>query len=266
MTAAGRDGALATVVKTSGSVPRHAGTKMICTADGQNIGTVGGGLAEATIIERAQEVISSGECAIVEVKLTGEHGVCGGTMSVFLEPIHTSTPFFVIGAGHVGAALANLGSQLRFRFTLVDDRPEFLESAKSMPGVGTILAGPIDLPAKLVIPPRAAVVVCSRGVDLDGQYLAALLRLEIAQGQRFEFFGSLGSSAKAAHLKTFLRGQEDVKAQIERIRLPVGMDLGAETPGEIALSILAEAQAVIQGVQPMPGRDGGSGFRCLGEK
>jgi len=237
---------------------------MIWAAVGHIVGTIGGGLAEATVIERAQKVLASGESEILAVKLTGEHGVCGGTMDIFLEPIQVSTPFLVVGAGHVGLALANLGASLRFRFTLIDDRPEFVEAANACVGVKAILAGPDELGKSIQILPRSAAVVCSRGVDLDGDYLAALLRLELAQKQKFAFFGSLGSATKAAHLKAFLRKQGDLKDELHRVRLPVGLDLGSETPSEIALSILAEAQAVIQGKEPMIGPDGKNYYGSLG--
>jgi len=265
MTARGETGVVVTVIKTSGSVPRHAGTKMICAANGHHFGTVGGGLAEATVIKRACKVLASGESEIFEVHLTGEHGVCGGRMDLFLEPLQVATPFYVVGAGHVGLALAKMGSSLRFRFTLIDDRPEFIAAAKDLPGVSTLLATPDELAGQLRIAPRAAVVVCSRGVDLDGQYLAALLRLEMTQQQRFVFFGSLGSATKAAHLKTYLRDQPNLAAEMKRIRLPVGLDLGVETPAEIALSILAEAQAVVQGKVPIHDDEGRWGFRGLGD-
>ena len=126
MVEAGEAGVLATVTRTSRSTPRHAGSKMIVHADGSVTGSVGGGAAEARVIREAQAVLMDGQCRNLQLDLAGDLGVCGGTMEVFLEAVLSAVPFWVIGAGHIGRALTELGWTLPFRFILVDDRPEFL--------------------------------------------------------------------------------------------------------------------------------------------
>jgi xanthine dehydrogenase accessory factor len=262
----GEEGVLATVVVTRLSTPRRAGAKMIIHRDGSLTGTVGGGSAEALVITTAAEVLDTGECRLLPIDLTGTHGVCGGTMEIFLEPVQRAVPFVVIGAGHVGQAVATLGRTLSFRFTLVDDRPALLAAAAAgLPGVRTILADPTTLAEHLSVPRRGAVLVCSRNHKLDAAYLEALLRLELSTGREFQFFGSLGSRAKAARLRHLLSAQPEFASRLPQVRLPVGLALGAESPAEIALSILAEAQAVLRGIAPVQLPDGTLAYRVQGE-
>ncbi len=262
----GQEGVLATVVATHLSAPRRAGSKMIVHDDGSVTGTIGGGSAEAMVIQRAVDVMASGECQTVSVDLKGSHGVCGGSMEIFLEAVQRANPFLVIGAGHVGQALVTVGRSLRFRFTVVDDRPEYLAQLDSVSGVKTLLATPAELADKLSVPRRGAVLVCSRNHQLDAEYLEALLRLEIAGEREYEFFGSLGSRAKAARLRSMLSKKEDLANRMAAVRLPVGIDIGAETPAEIALSVLAEAQAVLRGIKPVMGPDGTQAFPVHGKR
>jgi xanthine dehydrogenase accessory factor len=262
----GEEGVLATVVVTHLSAPRHAGSKMIVHGDGSLTGTIGGGSAEALVAERATGVLESGECQMVSIDLAGGHGVCGGSMEVFLEPVQRAAPFVVIGAGHVGQALITLGQTLSFRFTIVDDRPEFLATAGLVPGVQTILASPDELPGLLTVPRRGAVLVCSRNHQLDAGYLEVLLRMELAAERPFTFFGSLGSRAKAAKLRRMIGEFDELAERMKQVRLPVGIEMGAETPAEIALSVLAEAQAVLRGVEPVISPEGARGFPLQGDR
>jgi xanthine dehydrogenase accessory factor len=262
----GDEGVLVTVVATRLSAPRHAGAKMIVHRDGTLTGTVGGGSAEALVITTANEVLNDGECRLLPIDLAGQHGVCGGSMEIFLEPVQRAVPFVVVGAGHVGQAVAALGRTLRFRFTMVDDRPEILAGSANLPGVRTILAGPNELAGCLPIPRRAGVLVCSRSHQLDAAYLEALLRLEMSEGRQFVFFGSLGSRSKAAKLRKALGAYPELAARLKEVRLPVGIHLGGESPAEIALSILSEAQAVLSGIAPVDLPDGSRAYRVQGER
>ena len=249
MAAAGQHGVLATVIQTKLSTPRNEGSKMIIHPDGSLTGSVGGGRAEAVVIAQAQEVLADGQCRRVDLDLAGELGVCGGHMEVFLEPVVRAVPFTVIGAGHVGRALVELGCNLSFRFTLVDDRPEFLEPVAGVSGLRTLLAGPQELEQSLTVDPRGAVLLASRTHDLDENYLKALLAAEFTAGQEFGFLGVLGSRTKASRLRKNLAGiSDDFARRMARVQMPVGLDIGSETPGEIALSVLAEAVAVLRGI------------------
>ncbi len=243
----GEEGVLATVIRTSRSTPREAGSKMIVHPDGSVTGSIGGGAAEARVIEAAGEVMASGVCRVLDLDLAGGLGVCGGVMEVFLEPVLQATPFWVIGAGHVGRALVELGRTLPFRFTLVDDRPEFLQDLNPRPDLQLLEADPSVFGATLKVNPRGAVLVASRSHELDGDYWAAVLAAERRSGKAFGFLGGLGSDAKVAVLRSRFAGDPVASGRLAEAQLPVGLDVGAETPAEIALSVLAEAAAVLRG-------------------
>ena len=121
--------ALATVINTQGSMPRHAGSKMLIYADGRILGTVGGGAMEARVIQAAQQVIQDGQTRLEDYTLNsldaGDPGICGGTAQIFIEPILTPPLLVVIGAGHVGIELARLGQWMGYRVALCDDRAEY---------------------------------------------------------------------------------------------------------------------------------------------
>lgn len=249
MVASGQQGVLATVIQTQLSTPRNEGSKMIIHPDGSLTGSVGGGRAEAVVIAEAVKVLADGCCRRVDLDLAGGLGVCGGQMEVFLEPVVRAVPFLVIGAGHVGRAMVELGQNLSFRFTIVDDRPEFLEPLSGVPGLRTMLADPVEMAETVTVEPRGAVLLASRTHDLDEEYLGSLLRAEISAGREFGFLGVLGSRSKAARLRQNLKAvSDDFARRMTRVQMPVGLDIGSETPGEIALSVLAEAVAVLRGI------------------
>jgi len=246
--AAGQDAVLATVIQTARSTPRHPGSKMLVFPDGRVCGSIGGGRAEARVIEEAAAVLADGECRRLELDLKETLGVCGGWMEVFLEPVSQGRPFVVIGAGHVGRAVVDMARTLPLRLTLVDDRPDFLAGVTAQAGLRTLEAAPSDLASLLTVQPGAGVLVASRNHELDGAYLKALLEVEAACGREFAYLGALGSRTKAARVRQDLTAaQPGVAERLERLQMPVGLDLAAETPGEIALSVLAEAWAVLQG-------------------
>ncbi len=252
MTATGHDGVLVTVVQTRLSTPRHEGSKMVVHADGTVTGSVGGGRSEARVIEEAGLVFKDRECRLLDLDLTKGLGVCGGNMQVFLEPVLRSSPFIIIGAGHVGRAMVEVGFVLPFHFILVDDRPEFLESWQDRPGVQTILAGPEELAQKIEITERSALLMASRNHQLDTAYLEATLRVELAGSCKLPYLGVLGSHSKAMRIRGLIdKLGPDFTTRMKDVRMPVGLDIAAETPQEIALSILAEAQAALRGVEPL---------------
>jgi xanthine dehydrogenase accessory factor len=252
----GRPGVLATVIRTRLSTPRHEGSKMIVLANGSVFGSVGGGAAEARVIAEALEVFKDGRARCLPLDLAGELGVCGGHMEVFLEPVGRAPGFVVIGAGHVGRALIELGRSLPFRFTLVDDRPGLLVDLENRPGVRLLQAAPADLFSSLEVPSKGAMLIACRNHELDGEYLAAVIEAERLSGREFSFLGALASRTKAAMLRRKFAGDEAALARIARMQYPVGLDLGAETPAEIALSVLAEAVAVLRGVPQLEDADG----------
>lgn len=242
-----RAGVLATVVAAERSTPRQPGAKMVVHGDGHLTGSVGGGQAEAHVVAQAALVAADGACRTVTIDLDGGHGVCGGRMTVFLEPVLRAVPFVVIGCGHVGRALAAVGRTLPFRFLLVDDRPEMVAGLTADAGLRAVACGPAELAGHLAGAAGGAVLVASRGHACDTDYLEALLRAEPALPRPFAFIGLLGSRAKSARILAELARRGIGPGALDRVRAPVGLDLGDETPAEIALSVLAEALAVLRG-------------------
>jgi xanthine dehydrogenase accessory factor len=257
MAAEGQPGVLATIVEAALSTPRHLGSKMIIHDDGRLTGSIGGGQAEALVIEAAGLVLAGGECRLLELDLARGTGVCGGRMKVFLEPVLRTSHLVVFGAGHVGRALLELAIPVSFRVTLVDDRPEFLEPYADHPGARILQAGPAELGPHLEPDAGGGVLVATRGHELDQDYVAALLDLERDRGRKWGFFGVLGSRRKVAILRKALLTQDSThQARLAELQMPVGVATGAETPHEIALSILAEAMAVLRGVPYLPDGQG----------
>jgi len=244
----GQPGVLATVIRTRQSTPRHEGSKMIILPDDSVVGSVGGGSAEARVIDEARGVFRDGRPVCIQLNLAGDLGVCGGHMEIFLEPVTRADPFFVIGAGHVGRALIEVGRKLPFRFILVDDRPGLLANLSGFSGVRLIEAGPDSIFDSLEVPRRGALLIASRNHELDGDYLQAVLNAERAAGQEFVFLGALASQRKAAMLRKRFAADDWCRQRVARMQYPVGLDIGAETPAEIALSILAETLAVMREV------------------
>ncbi len=257
MTAANEDGVLVTVVRTRLSTPRHEGSKMVIHGNGTVTGSIGGGRSEARVIEEAALVFADGHCRMLELDLAKGLGVCGGNMEVFLEPVLNTSPFIIIGAGHVGRAMVEVGKALPFHFILVDDRPEFLDPWQGTPSVQTIQAEPSELREKLSVPGHGALLLASRTHELDTAYLEAALNAENDSGNSFPFLGVLGSRSKAAriHKKICALG-ENFAQRMNTVQMPVGLDIGAETPAEIALSVFAEAQAVLRGIEPLRNEQG----------
>ncbi len=234
----GQAAALATVIRARGSVPRHMGSKMIVFPDGSIEGTIGGGEMERRVIAEALQALSSGEPRLVHYNLSdpgqGDPGVCGGEMEVYVEPVLRKPTLVVVGAGHVGRAVAHLGRWLGFRVVVCDDRPEFA-TPESVPEADAHLSGPLqDLPGRLAVDEQTYLVLTTRSVDLDVQALPALLATPAA------YVGVIGSRRRWETTAQQLRGRGVPEAAIARVTSPMGLDLGAETPEEIALSILAQ--------------------------
>ena len=263
MAAAGEQGVLATVTGASLSTPRHLGSKMIVHADGVLTGSVGGGKAEALVIEAAAQVLATGRCRTLDLDLAAGVGVCGGRMQIFLEPVLRTAQLVVCGAGHVGRALVDMARLVSFHLTLVDDRPEFLDPWRATAGVRVVEAEPQAISGQVTPDPAAALVVATRSHELDQRYVAAMLALEQETGARWGFFGVLGSRRKIGILRQYLLEQDaHCGPRLDTLQMPVGLALGSETPHEIALSILAEIMPVLRGVPYVEkgGEEGAAGI------
>lgn len=244
----GEAGTLCTIIFTRGSTPRHAGSKMLVYADGRFIGTVGGGEVETRVIREALTVIRSGRTSLLEYNMVdpkqGDPGVCGGTLQVFIEPILPKPQVVVIGGGHVGRAVAHLAKWLSFRVAVSDDRPEFCTPEEN-PDADEFYPVPMEeLPKHLKITPASYLVLTTRGSNVDVAGLKPLLETPAA------YIGVIGSKRRWLTTRKELLSQGVPEENLNRVYSPMGLELQAETPEEIAVSIMAEIIAV---------RNGGSG-------
>jgi xanthine dehydrogenase accessory factor len=229
-----------TVVDTVGSVPQDQGAKMLVTERGLHHGTVGGGRVEKRAIEEAQELLRSGapeeRMRFVDWNLKRDVGMtCGGSVKLYFEAFHTASwRIVVFGAGHVANALTRLLAQLPCRVTCYDTREEWLARLPDSPALTRVLSP--DLAAEVAsLPDDAFVLLMTMGHASDRPIL-----LEILRTRRFPYLGVIGSAAKAQRLKKDVT-EAGLPAELrEAFYCPVGLPLGSNHPGEMAVSITAQ--------------------------
>jgi len=237
----GRSVVLATIVATEGSVPRHVGTKMVVRADGSTVGTIGGGKVEDSIRLDAVEALHRNEAGLRRYALQqperGDPGVCGGTVTVYLEPYMTPHTVFVIGAGHVGRAIVDLAHWLGYRTVVVDERADMV-TAEAIPSADIRFAGTVaDALAAHPITENTSVVVVTRSYELDAQITPLLLETPA------RYIGLMGSRRRWEMTRQVLDASAVPGGTLDRVRQPIGLDIGAETVEEIAVSIMSEVIA-----------------------
>src|SRR5258706_9070415 len=242
----GEPAALVTIVSTTGSTPQRVGAKMLVFADGRMVGTIGGGCYENDAFWKAREAITSRKPQLIHYELSDDFAqetglICGGQMDVYIEPIEPSPELFVVGAGHVGFHLARLAHEVGFRVHVVDDREKFANRER-FPTAAEVITE--DIPAwvaRTKIPQHAYVVIVTRGHTNDLEALRALAPREL------RYLGLIGSRAKVARIYDALTGDAMPAEILKSVHAPIGLDIGAVTPQEIAVSILAELIAVKHG-------------------
>lgn len=235
---AGKPVALAVIVATRRSVPRHRGTKMLVYPDGTSVGTVGGGELEAKVLEAALGTMRHGHPDVVTYDLVdaarGDPGICGGSVEVYLEPFMPPHTVYVIGCGHVGRAVVDLAHWLGFRTIATDDRAD-LVTTDAVPQADVRFSGSIpELLAAHPVPEDASIIVVTRSADLD----AAILPQLAATPARY--IGVMGSKRRWQTTRTELEAAGLARERLDAIHVPIGIDLNAETVEEIAVSILSE--------------------------
>jgi len=249
--ASGEAAALATVVSVQGSVPRHEGSKMLVRADGSIVGTVGGGAMESRVIQEALAAMQDGKTRMPSYTLNdlaaGDPGICGGTVQVFIEPIGLVPTLLVIGGGHVGKALAELGKWSGYHVILSDDREEFCNPSYIAGLNGYVVCKPSEMPQKVKITAQTYIAAVTRGLPVDINLIPALLATEAA------YIGLIGSRRRWALTIKALREEHGIsEVDLARIHAPIGLELQAETPQEIAISILAEITMLRRGGSGQP--------------
>ena len=229
---------LATIVSAHGSTPRAAGAKMLVLPDGSFRHTVGGGIFESLVIQDALAVLQSGKSVIKNYSFNqeGKHAtgaVCGGQVEVLIEMITNAPQLMIIGGGHVGQALAKAALLLDFNIIIVDDRKEYSESGQPEERIKRIHA-PADYSALPEITENSYICLVTKGYPSD----EAALRQVIKSPARY--IGMIGSKKKIRTVYDNLQKDGFDKKLFERIHAPIGLDIGADSPEEIAISILAE--------------------------
>ena len=242
----GEQVALVTIVSTTGSTPQRVGAKMLVFSDGRTVGTIGGGCYENDAFWKAREAITQRKPQLVRYELSDDFAqetglICGGQMDVYIEPIEPSPELFIIGAGHVGYHLARVAHEVGFLVHVVDDREKFANTER-FPHAAEIVVD--DIPQWLdrtTMPAHAYVVVVTRGHTNDLEAMRALAPRDV------RYLGLIGSRAKVARIYDALVDDRVAPELLERVHAPIGLDIGAVTPQEIAVSILAELIAVKHG-------------------
>jgi xanthine dehydrogenase accessory factor len=229
---------LATIISSDGSTPRKAGAKMLIKEDGSFVGTVGGGGTEQKIRQKVVEVIKTGISQIVHFDLSGKDEalemICGGKMDIFLEPIIPTETLYLFGAGHTSQSTGAIAKTLGFQVFVIDPRPEYNNSAR-FPDVDSLIVEDYETAfSKLNVDENSYIVIYTTGHVVDEQ----CLRFAVNTGARY--IGMIGSKKKAKEVKENLLQDGISRQQIDRIHSPIGVEINAETPGEIAISILAE--------------------------
>lgn len=239
--------ALATIVATRGSTPGRETMRLLVLEDGTFVGTVGGGCLEAEVYDAAAEVIRDEQPRTLQFRLT-EHDspdsglLCGGEVTVFVEPITTPT-LWIFGGGHISKALCTVATMAGFRVTVADDRPAYA-SAERFPDAADTVARDLEAAAReMPIRANSYVVIVTRGHKEDGVVLAALAaRAQSDAAPRF--LGMIGSRTKRALLFRQLREDGVGEEFLSTVRSPVGLDLGARSHEEIAVAVVGELISV----------------------
>jgi xanthine dehydrogenase accessory factor len=229
---------LCTVTSSEGSTPRHVGSKMLVYPDGHFIGTVGGGEVEQRVLSEARMALEDGRPRHVHYNMVdpsrGDPGTCGGQVEVFVEPILPDPLVIVIGAGHVGKAVVHLAKWLGFRVAACDDRTEFC-NAESTPDADAYYPVTMDeLPKQVKIDKRTFLILTTRGSAIDAAGLSPLLDTAAA------YIGIIGSKRRWATTMKALKEKGVSDEKLAKVHSPIGLELQAETPEEIAVSIMAE--------------------------
>ena len=242
----GETAALVTIVKTQGSTPQRVGAKMLVFADGRTVGTIGGGCYEHDAFWKARNALETRRPVVAKYELTDDFAeesglVCGGQMEIYIEPIEPSPRLYIVGAGHIGYHLGRIAAGVGFRLHVIDDREKYA-NAERFPDAADIVVDAIpEWLHRTELPPYAYTVIVTRGHRHDLDALRALAARDL------RYLGLIGSKAKVARIFEELLAEGMPAECLRRVHAPIGLDIGAVSPQEIAVSILAELIAVKHG-------------------
>lgn len=247
----GQSCVLATVIATQGSTPRKKGAKMLVRGDGSLVGTVGGGKFESLVLDACKEALNSGELKTYHFplhELSDESfgAICGGEITVLLEPHQMKQRLLISGAGHCGQALAELALNCEWPVVMFDDRPELFDSPFYREGRVHIQtdAGALEC---FEFKADDCIVLVSKGHPEDRAALKAILSRDPVP--QFAYFGMIGSDRKVSMVIKDMEAEGIAEALLKKVYAPIGLNIGSETPAEIAVSIMAEILQVTRGAR-----------------
>jgi xanthine dehydrogenase accessory factor len=246
--------ALATIIASKGATPRKDAAKMLVREDGSQMGTVGGGSVEADVCREAKIMMTTGKPKMLSFDLTvidPEESalVCGGHMEVYLEPIFPDPTLIILGAGHVAKAIAGIAKSIGFGIAVVDDRDKYA-NAERFPDADVFYIDNWEaVLSKLHISDSSFVFIATRGHQYD------LICLRFAIRSAAKYIGMLGSRKKLKLLSDLLVKEGADPSSFDRVIVPAGLDIGSETPEEIAVSIAAELIAARKNLDINPMRN-----------
>lgn len=243
----GRSGALATIVRRLGSTPRKDHAKMLVRQDGSFVGTVGGGCVEAEVWRHANQVMESGRATLVKYELTQEDTeneglVCGGTVEIFIEPVVPEPTLILMGAGHLGQAIAEAAGKVGFQVVVLDDRESFANRERFPQAEKVIVDSFRTGLSQTSVTVNTFILVITRGHSHDHAALEQAIRTEA------RYVGLVGSRRKIQLIVENLLEQGYEPERFNRLYAPIGLAIGSETPEEIAVSVVAELIAIRKGV------------------
>ncbi len=225
---------LCTIIATKGSSPRKVGAKMIVFENASIFGTIGGGALEKKVIEEALKVLETNLPVIVSHNLVKELEMCcGGTVELFLEPIMNKKKLLIFGAGHIGNSLARFAYELDFKVSLIDERIELFENIGTE--INCMIENHVSAIEKSTFDSNTYVVIVTHDHAFDREILALCSKRNPA------YIGMIGSQRKVEVAKKMLLSSELLdENEISKVDMPIGIDISAKTPQEIAISILAK--------------------------
>ena len=243
----GKRAALATIVHTNGSIPSYESSRMLIREDGSIAGTIGGGCVEAEVWAAAKEVIRAEAPRKMVFNLNNDASydnglICGGTLEVFVEPILPQPTLYIFGGGHVSMALANAAHAAGFAIGVVDDREAFANKQR-FPMASEVYTSFQEAFEKLKPNASTYLVIVTRGHKDDMHVLAWAVRTQA------RYVGMIGSKRKVLSVYKALEKEGYRAEEFERVHAPIGLEIGALTPEEIAISITAELIAIRRGAQ-----------------
>ena len=249
---AGRRAALATITNVRGSIPSFRTAKMLVRDDGSALGTIGGGCVEAEVWQAAREVMEEEKPRSLTFDLNNDASyntglVCGGTLEVFIEPVIPPAELFIFGGGHVALSLYKVARLAGFEVTVIDDRESYANRER-FPDAGQVIAADFEAATATLQPSASSfLVIVTRGHRDDMRVLGWAVKTSA------RYVGMIGSRRKVLSIYNELEKAGIERELFERVHAPIGLEIGAITPEEIAVAIVAEMIAARRNV-PIAGK------------